>query len=104
MSALVGVPGAEAIAGSRPSPVSEIVCVGLAGSLLLTVSVADRLPPSGGLKRIVRSTWFPAPIWNGVAGAPTTEKSPAFGPVIGSEVIVRSQRMHDDSFVIRSVW
>jgi len=43
----------------------------LAGSSLLIVSVALRAPPSGGLKRTVSSMWLPAPIVNGVAGAPT---------------------------------
>ena len=86
---------------------SATAWLGLAGSSLLIVSVALRAPPSGGLKRTVSSMWLPAPIVNGVAGAPTTLKSPGLAPENTSEVIVRSQRMQDDWLVIvsvRSIW
>src|SRR5438270_11667585 len=96
--------GAAASEGSKPTPSRLTVNDGFAGSSVFTVNVPLRAPPPDGLKRIVRSRWFPAPMAAGREGGDTTVKSAAFGPVIGSEFRCKSQSAHDDWFEMRSTW
>src|SRR6266542_5699154 len=83
--------GATPMSESRPVPDRLTGRDGSDGSELFTVRVAERAPSADGLNLTVTSRWLPAPILVGRDGAPTREKSEAFGPVMGREVTVRSQ-------------
>src|SRR6185437_12445864 len=79
------------IAGTSPLPVRATVFDGLTGSLVPTLSVAERAPAALGLKRTVSVKLDAFAIETGRTGAPTIEKSPAFGPVIESDVRLSAQ-------------
>src|SRR4051794_9552022 len=71
------------IAGMRPNPVSVTGVLGFTGSLVPIVSTAGpRGPGPDGLNRTVSARLLPAPIATGNEGAPTIEKSAAFGPLM----------------------
>src|SRR4029078_8221835 len=83
--------GAADTDGRMPVPLRVTVRLGAKGSSVFTVSVAVPNPPPAGLKRIVRLREPFAGSVFGSAGAPTTVKSPALGPVMGRDSTVRPQ-------------
>src|SRR5690242_10587407 len=94
--------GAVTIAGSRPVPASETTMLGFAGSLVFTVRLAVREPPSDGLKRTVKFSELPAPMVVGSEGGATIVKSPALVPVIGKDVTLRLHEAQEDWLLICS--
>src|SRR4051812_35135668 len=84
-------------------PVRITGVLGVTGSLVPTVSVAGpRAPGAEGLNRTVSTRLLPALIETGRPGAPTSEKSPAFAPLMLREVALSPHDPVSPMVIVRS--